>query len=108
MPLTVALDTAMPIRLGKRLVSTGTVTFDASYPANGEEYTLAEFGMHVALDALIFVGGLAGYLLSWEKATSKIKVFYHDADATPDGPLLEVADTGSLATLVARFVAIGY
>ena len=75
MPLTVALDAGMPIRLGKRRLSTGTITFDDSYPTNGEAYTLADLGMQRNLDVLGFVGDFSGYHFDWDKANGRIKVF---------------------------------
>ena len=109
--MTVTVDTGYPVRVGKRKFSTGTIAFDASYPTNGEAITPANLGFNAGgvIDSLQLIGGKGGYIGDFDKANSKILMYYGDNNAGADGPLIEFPNATSLAALTAvRFVALGW
>jgi hypothetical protein len=82
MALSFSLD-GPPVLLGKRKLSTGTVTFDNSYATGGKAFTPQSVGFASRLDAIMFVGGTGAYHVSWDKTNSKLLV--HEITATITG-----------------------
>lgn len=107
MALTFALDDRQLVG-NKRQVS-GTVTFDSSYPTNGESFTAADLGL-TAITNFEAQPSTVGYVAVWDRSTSapKLMAFYGDNNNASDGPLIEVPNATSLTTSVHRFVATGY
>ncbi len=95
-------------RVDKNFITYSTVAFDSSYPTGGEAITPNALGLGTILMAYS-PGNYLGYAFSWDNANSKLLAYYADYDAGADGPLIQVPDTTSLATLTAiPFIAIGY
>lgn len=84
------------------------VTFDNSYPTGGESFTADNVG----LAEILYVGvsvKTAGYVVVYDYANSKLKVFgvQQDADAAVTDPLDEEDDTADLSALVVRLFVLG-
>lgn len=97
------------ISVGNRREVIGLFNFDSSYPTGGESLTAASIGLGV-LDFISFDQGQGGYVFDYDYANSKILVYQQTDPAAVGGaniPLVEVTNTTSLATLVAKFRAIG-
>ena len=81
------------------------VTFDGSYPANGEPYTPAMFGLD-RIDFMIaeaaFATATTAYLVKADHANSKLQL-YNSNGAAP-AALIETATANQAAT-VARVLA---
>lgn len=92
-------------RLKARVV---TVTFDASYPTNGESLAPADLGfsdIYTVLPSPRPVAG-TGYVVQWDGVNNKLLAFVEEAVAA-GGPLLEVANTTDLSALVVECVVLG-
>jgi hypothetical protein len=111
MALTVAQTTPQSADVwGRQRVRVVTVTFDASYPTGGESFTPANVGLS-AFSVVIpsinaGVAAHAGRVVQFDYTNNKLMVFVEEAVAA-GGPLLEVADTTDLSTLVLRVLCIG-
>lgn len=112
MALTITVDP--PQMVGTQRCVRGTVTFDASYPTGGEAFTAAQLGL-TSVRRVRFYPGQAGtgtdsYVPVWNQSTSapKVLAFMGDNNNASDGPLIEVANTTDLSTLVVPFDAFGY
>lgn len=73
------------------------VTFDASYPTDGEAFdplpTIGKGKTVVAIPAVIALGRI----VQWDRTNAKLKVF---EDAGSAGALREVPDTTDLSSLI--------
>jgi hypothetical protein len=118
-------------------VKTGTITFDTSYPTNGEVLTALNLGFSTSVEVLV-AAPAGGLIFEYDKTNSKLKAFYptgggatpaalaapavtvptgatavESSAAQPNlvetaGIAKEVGDTTDLATIVTTFVAFGY
>ena len=116
---------------------TGTITFDSSYPSNGEALSALDLGFSTSVEVLV-AAPAGGLIFEYDKANSKIKAFYPTGGgATPAalaapavtvpsgntavesdaaqpnlvetaGIAKEVGNTTDLSTIVTTFVAFGY
>lgn len=82
---------------------TCTVTFDSSYPTNGEAYTAGLFGLGL-INHLEVVNGDGGYVVQDDAANLKFIAYEAGADGAP---LDEVANTTDLSSVAIRVVAVG-
>ncbi len=94
---------------GAEYVSIVDITFDSSYPANGEAVTPATFGLRqisTILPALARDPDTAdlAVLLVFDSAASKLVAFWV---GSVDGPLEEVPNTTDLSAYTASVVAYG-
>lgn len=107
MALTITVETTEIV--GRHREVRGLVTFDSSYPTNGEAVTPADFGLTQLTD-LRLEAGPGGYVPVWNQSTTaaKLKVLMGDNNNASDGPLIEVANTTNLSAVVARYTATGY
>ena len=90
---------------GTRITS-GTLTFDDSYPTGGEAITAANVGMNRAIDRIILESE-DGYVFKYDKSNKKVLAYYADNDAGSDGALIQVANTTELSAVVAGYIAVG-
>ena len=106
MALTVSLD--RPSVFGDLKVAKGTITFDSSYPTDGEALALATLGLQ-ACD--VFLPSPAqdangAVVVAYDHTNAKVKAYW--VDTTTDGAeLAEVVDTTNLSGYSFRFVAFG-
>lgn len=106
MALTVSLN--RPSVFGDAKVASGTITFDSSYPTNGEALTVATLGLS---QVDIFLPTPAqdangAVSVAYDHTNSKVKAYW--VDTTTDGAeLAEVANTTDLSGYSFRFVALG-
>lgn len=101
---------------GNYRVAVADVTFDDSYPANGEPLDPQKFGLHTFELVQTSVSG--GYLFEMDYDNNKLKVMaptsahIHtetgtDTAANAIEPAEEVADQTDLAAVTVRVVAMG-
>jgi len=124
--------------LGRYLkVKVGTITFDSSYPTNGESLTAADLGFSTEISCLIAAPSY-GLIYEYDTTNSKLKAHYPTGGgavpatrvapettipaggvtmtASGAAPALtetagisaEVANTTDISTVVTNFVAFGY
>jgi len=74
MGLVATLDYGTPVRLGERFVSSGSLTFDSSYPSGGEPAAPGIFGFRQVLEAIEFGGGSKGFQFEYDRTAGTIKV----------------------------------
>lgn len=86
---------------------TGTITFDSSYPTDGEALSASAVGLSSKIE-FIQVSSAAGLVFEYDYSAGKLKAIWPTTDATPPGPGEEVADTTDLSSVVANFIAFGY
>jgi len=99
---------AGPNALGARPTAVYSITFDSSYPTNGEAVNLA--ALCGFTPAFVFFSQRApltgGYHFVWDRTNKKILVFW--VDTTVDGAAMaEVANTTNLSTLVVDVLLVG-
>ena len=83
--------------VGDRLVIDAKVTFDSSYPTNGEALAFSDFQGLAQIDNLIVHSTSAAlHRVIWDGTNSKLKVFVEDGTS---GKEAEVANTTDIATL---------
>jgi hypothetical protein len=83
----------------------GQITFDSSYPTNGEAVVYGDFKFGLELAHLQTEGASTnGYVSQWDKATGKIQMYEAGADAAA---LDEVANTTDLSAELVNFIAFG-
>jgi hypothetical protein len=75
----------------------GTFGLTGVYASGGVALTPRQFG-------LIQIHQLAacpskGYVFEWDKAASKLKVYFSDNDALSDGPLVECPNGANVTTI---------
>ena len=87
--------------------TTGTITFDSSYPTGGEALLPTAVGLSSKVE-FISVSPADGYVFEYDYANSKVKAVYPTSDATAPCPGEEVEDTANLSAVVARYIAFGY
>lgn len=90
---------------GGRRQSITNVALDSSYPTGGEAVTAANLGLTSVAGAVCQASG--GYMAEYDITNSKLKMYYADYDATGDGPLIEVPNATSLATVTVTIIAWG-
>lgn len=88
--------------VGDRLVKTGTITFDSSYPAGGEPFDKEDIGLYV-LDRLV-VDPQDGFIFEWDSTNEKIIV---RESGTASAALDEQDAATDLSTVVTTFQATG-
>ena len=98
-------STRDPQRSNGQLIRTGTITFDASYPTNGEAITAADVGLSVI--RRILCHSRSGYVVAWNGSTSAPKLVAYRQTAASSA-LVEVPNTTDLSATVVDFVAYGY
>lgn len=111
MPL--AFNVQPPVTTGNVRRVRGTATFDSSYPTGGEPFTAAQLGLTFLSELIPGTGRGASstaYAVAWNRSTSAptLMAYMGDNNNAADGPLIEVANTTDLSTLVVPFEAIGY
>lgn len=89
---------------GSRKEVYGVITFDSSYATGGEAVTLGQLGVD-RLDWLQ-IAGAPGYVAVWDGSTSAPKVLLFQQSAAT-GALTQVPSATNVATVTARFVAVG-
>ena len=99
MPLVFTITKGNEEVSGNTRNTSGTLAFDSNYPTNGEAFTARQVGLSKIRQ--FKAHSSLGYIFEWDQAASKLKAFYADYDAIADGPLIEVPNTTSLATLTA-------
>jgi hypothetical protein len=107
MALTVSLN--RPTVFGDAKVASGTITFDSSYPTNGESLTAADLALS-QVDVFIPAGPArdanGAVAVDYDHANSKVKAYW--VDTTVDGAeQAEVVNTTNLSGYSFRFVALG-
>lgn len=106
MALTVSLN--RPSVMGDLRVASGTITFDSSYPTDGEALTAATLGLQ---SLSVFLPTPAqdangAVVVGYDHTNSKVKAYW--VDTTVDGAeMAEVADTTNLSGYSFRFMAFG-
>lgn len=89
------------------------VTFDNSYPDGGEPVAKADFGLDVGIGFIPdFVAVKAGagdtaFAGHYDATAGTLQLFYGDNNNASDGPLIELPDTTSAASYVARLIVVG-
>ena len=90
-----------PNTLGHKLVAV-KITFDSSYPTNGEALVASDVGLTEIL--AVFAEPKGGYCFVW--AANLIEAFW--VDTTTDGaPLAEVANTTDLSAIAPYCLVLG-
>jgi hypothetical protein len=87
-------------------MTSGTLTFDSSYPTGGEAITAANVGMNRAIDRIHF-NAASGYVFEYDKTNQKVLAYYADNDGGADGALIQVANTTNLSAITASYIAVG-
>jgi hypothetical protein len=95
--LTVTLAGDWLSSIGSKRASTGTITFDDSYPTGGESLTPAMIGLGV-IDSIHFNHGEDGYVFKYVHSTQKIMVFRTLAAGTISKPTFSVQASGAIGT----------
>ena len=104
MALTVTVNHRISLAKSNTMIY-GQITFDSSYPTNGEAIVFGDLKFGSYLSHLQFDGATTnGYVPQWDKATAKIQVYEAGADAAA---LDEVANTTDLSTELVNFIAFG-
>jgi hypothetical protein len=87
------------------------VTFDSSYPSNGEAVTAADFGLS-SIDVIISIGasfatggGDTGRVLAYDRTAGKLIV---GQAGTADSPLNDSDNADDLSALTFDVIVIGY
>lgn len=93
------------LSLGRVAGRAAVITFDSSYPTGGESLTAGALGFSEVFFVLPSPRA-SGYVVQYNKSTAKLQVYVEEAVAA-GGPLVEVADTTNLATLVVDLFVIG-
>ena len=101
-----ALFTPKIIAKGDIKFIPGKISFDNSYPSDGEAMDLSD---HLKSVEGVMFESKAGYVFEYDYTNKKVKVYYADYDAVADGALIEVPNETDLAALEdVRFLAWGY
>jgi hypothetical protein len=95
--MAVAVAQKKVLNLGSVKGVISTLTFDSSYPADGEVISALVFGL-TEIAGFVPLMRTKGYNFEWDEAAGKMKVF--------DGST-EVADATDLSTLVVDILALG-
>lgn len=83
--------------MGDRLVIDAKVTFDSSYPTNGEALAASDFQGLAQIDNLIVHSTSAAlFRVIWDDTNSKLKVYEEDGTT---GKEAEVGNTDNISTL---------
>ena len=92
--------------MGNNRVVTGTIKFDTTYPATGEDFTASNLG----LDHINYmeING-PKYNFNWNNSTNKVIIYgvEQDANANSTDPF-DAGDAGDMSTVIANFRATGY
>jgi hypothetical protein len=99
MGLVVGYDKPLDQVAGSARTTMGRLSWDGTYPTNGEPFTARQFGLTRLFQLHVFPS--AGYIFEPDHAALKLKAYYADYDALTDSPLIEVANNVSLAALTA-------
>ena len=95
--------------VGNKRMKIVDVTFDSSYPDNGEAITAANFGLRkvdqIICGPAVASDGSTAVLISWDRANSKLLAFESGASGAV---FPEKGGTESLDTYVAQLVVVGY
>lgn len=87
--------------------TTGTITFDSSYPTGGEDLLPTAVGLSSKVE-FIGVTSAAGLIFEYDYANKKIKAIWPTTDATAPAAGEEVASATNLSTVTCNFIAFGY
>lgn len=87
--------------------TTGTITFDSSYPTGGEALLPADVGLSSKVE-FITVSNASGYTFEYDYANNKVKAYWPTTDSTAPNVAKQVTNGTSLSTVVANYVAFGY
>lgn len=87
--------------------TTGTITFDSSYPTGGEALLPTAVGLSSKVE-FIDVTSAAGLIFEYDYSNKKIKAIWPTTDATAPAAGEEVANTTDLSTVTCNFIAFGY
>lgn len=115
MALTVAIVAGSKRIEGNKRVREVDITFDSSYPDNGEAITAVDCGLKTIQGLnphgpAVKSDGSVAVLVSYDATNSKMLAFWQTDPAAVGGaavPFPEVADTTSLATYAVRATVIG-
>lgn len=89
---------------GAQRIATGTISFDSSYPTDGESFTLSQLGFGSQLYHLN-VSPKSGYVFEVDYTNKKLKAYIVGSTSSV---LSEVANTTDLSALTGvRFFAVG-
>lgn len=107
MALTVTIATDGKSVFGNKHVRMGVITFDDSYPTDGESYTAAMFALGKIRKLFVFPRD--GYMPDVDDANSKIKVYGTRPDSTSSGvqTMYEVGNTENLSAISFDFIVFG-
>lgn len=86
--------------------TTGTITFDSSYPTGGEALLPTNVGLSSKVE-FISVSPADGYVFEYDYANNKVKAYWPTSDATAPCPGEEVAASTNLSTVTCRYIAFG-
>ena len=97
----------------KLKISVKDITFDSSYPTGGESITASDVGSGftelIGFFPQLSTGGVDGsYVLNFNPSTSKLEVYYVDADYAGDRPLKEVPNGTDLSSETFKCLIVGY
>jgi hypothetical protein len=87
--------------------TTGTITFDSSYPTGGEALLPTDVGLSSKVE-FISVSPAGGYIFEYDYSNEKVKAFNPTSDVTAPTVAKEVANSSNLSTVTARYIAFGY
>lgn len=87
--------------------TTGTITFDSSYPTGGEPLVPTDVGLSSKVE-FISVSPADGYIFEYDYSNEKVIAYEPTSDATAPAVAKEVANTDDLSTVTARYFAFGY
>lgn len=90
---------------GNHRVVIADLTFDSSYPTNGEAVSLAALGLTSIQHATLT--NKSGYIAEYDYAADKIIVRYPTASGTAPLVASQVANATDLSSLTVRILAIG-
>ena len=107
--MALAFSVRRSYKLGNRTQKVVEVTFDDSYPNNGEAITAANVGLkhidNIQCEPAVAADGATAVLVAWDRTNSKLLAFESGASGAV---FPEKGDTESLATYVASVTVTGY
>jgi len=87
--------------------TTGTITFDSSYPTGGESLTVSNVGLSSKIE-FIAVTDASGYNFQYDYTNNKVLAYWPNSDATAPSVGKQVANTTDLSAVTCNFIAFGY
>ena len=86
--------------------TTGTVTFDSSYPTGGEALLPTALGLSSKIEFVSF-SPAAGYVFEYDYTNQKLKAYWPTTDATAPNVAKQVANTTDLSAVTCQYIAFG-